>query len=67
MSKSQDLDVKMIEGGEPCPKCEGAMQRFVHSEHWTPLPGRNYYEFWDRCAKCSHLQHYHVAKVYCAS
>lgn len=64
MSKSKDKDIVPVKGGNNCKKCKLLMQRFSHSEHWKPLPGRNYYRYWDRCFSCSSIWHYEEAKVF---
>lgn len=52
-------------GGEPCPKCLGPMLRKSHPQGWKPKPTQEYYfEYWDVCKKCPHMQHYESAKRY---
>lgn len=63
MSRSKDPTVVKILGGNDCPKCNRPMQRYEHGPLWKPQPGRNSFEFWDRCEPCGHLQHYPQAKV----
>ncbi len=62
MSKSQDFGTILIKGGKSCPKCKEPMQRYIHGEKWEPLPGRNFYWYWDRCRPCKHFQNYAEAK-----
>lgn len=63
MSASADKDRVVIPGGLTCRKCGKPMQRFEHSPAWRPLPGRNYFRFWDQCASCPNTQHYEAARV----
>lgn len=50
--------------GNACPKCRKKMGRFAHGPTWRPKNGQPYYfEYWDKCAACSHIQHYEYAKV----
>lgn len=60
MAKSE-----VIGAGEPCPKCMKPMARKAHPPEWTPKPtAAYYYEYWDTCKKCSHIQHYEEVKRY---
>jgi hypothetical protein len=59
MSKSREVGE-----GEKCPKCRAVMKRFGHPPHWKPKPSQPYYfEYWDICARCRHIQHYECAKI----
>jgi bacterioferritin-associated ferredoxin len=49
--------------GSQCPKCHRAMERRQHKPEWKPRT--NYwFEWWDYCVPCRHVQHYEVAKVW---
>lgn len=49
--------------GQRCPKGHGSMIRRRHRPTWTPKPNQPYwFEFWDMCRKCKHIQHYESAK-----
>lgn len=49
--------------GDPCPKCGKPMARRQHPETWKPKANQPYYfEFWDVCQPCRHIQHYESAK-----
>ena len=51
--------------GQNCPKCSAPMDRRRHTASWRPKAGQPfYYEFWDYCSGCGHLQHYDQAKVW---
>ena len=51
--------IEIIGQGEPCPKCNELMQRRKHriqpSQSW-------FYEKWDYCPACKHIQHYEEFK-----
>jgi DNA repair protein RadD len=50
-----------------CPKCGRPMTRKTHPPGWRPKPTKAYYfEYWDTCKKCQHVQHYEAAKRYVA-
>ena len=52
-----------ITTGKPCPKCSQSMVRRQHPPTWSPSPHQAYYfEFWDICPTCQHVQHYEAAK-----
>jgi hypothetical protein len=63
MTHSGDRDAVKTTGGAPCPKCKRPMQRYKHSPQWSPMPGRGFYKWWDRCEPCAHFQHYATAYV----
>lgn len=45
--------------GNKCPKCKNDMERRSHSE----IPKKTwYYEKWDYCKPCGHIQHYEEFK-----
>jgi predicted RNA-binding Zn-ribbon protein involved in translation (DUF1610 family) len=62
MSAGRDPAPIAIKGAFFCPKCGEKMQRYKHSINWKPLPGRNFFIFWDRCKKCEYIQNYETAK-----
>lgn len=48
-----------------CPKCHQPMLRHRHPESWKPRRGQPYYfDYWDICKQCRHIQHYEKAKVF---
>lgn len=49
--------------GAPCPSCNKLMARRQHPETWKPKANQPYYfEYWDVCQPCRHIQHYEAAK-----
>ena len=51
--------------GKLCPKCSRSMLRKQHPAGWKPKPTQPYFfEYWDICKKCRHIQHYEEAKVF---
>lgn len=49
--------------GAPCPRCGSLMTRRQHPEMWKPKANQPYYfEYWDVCQPCRHIQHYESAK-----
>lgn len=49
--------------GGKCPHCDNMMVRRQHPETWKPRANQPYYfEYWDVCQACRHIQHYEVAK-----
>ena len=38
------------------------MRRWRHADGWNPRPHRFWFEWWDTCDRCKHLQHYETAK-----
>ena len=50
--------------GEVCPKCKRTMERRNHTGNETAIFRKPfYYEFWDYCSPCRHVQHYDKFKV----
>lgn len=47
--------------GEGCPKCKVEMNRRKHPEYFKSKKSY-YYEQWDFCEKCKHVQHYEEFK-----
>ena len=57
-------ELVLLDGGLDCPRGHGPMQRCAHGPEWKPRPSQPYYfQHWDRCLRCNHLQHYETAKV----
>jgi len=55
---------EIIGNGNDCPKCSNPMQRCRHKAEWKPKPRQpHYFQYWDRCRDCRHVQHYECAKV----
>ena len=53
-----------IGAGNSCPKCRSEMSRYGHPPHWKPKVGQPYYfDYWDYCGPCRHVQLYECAKV----
>lgn len=53
-----------IGAGNACPKCRRQMVRSEHGPSWKPKQNQPYYfNYWDKCRRCHHVQHYEVAKV----
>lgn len=49
--------------GGPCPHCGKVMARRQHPDTWKPKSNQPYYfEYWDVCQPCRHIQHYEAAK-----
>lgn len=44
--------------GRPCPKCHRPMERCKHPTNWCPPTDRYYFQEWDVCRSCRHVQHY---------
>lgn len=63
MGSGADKYIQKNAGGKACPKCGKPMQRWVHSIDWTPRRGHGFYNWWDKCEPCKHLQHYTEAHV----
>lgn len=52
-----------VTGGKKCPKCPRKMQRFEHHPDWIPSDRvKLWYEYWDYCKPCRHVQLYADAK-----
>jgi hypothetical protein len=64
MPKSKLKRVSVVGGGVPCPKCGVRMQRRCHAAGFTPPRTGYWFEFWDVCRRCRHVQHYEPAKRY---
>src|SRR4029077_5773064 len=64
MPKSKLRRVSVVGGGVPCPKCGVRMQRRCHAAGFTPPRTGYWFEFWDVCRRCKHVQHYEPAKRY---
>lgn len=53
--KTHRIRYKIIGLGNKCPKCLKEMERRGHNER----PKKTwYYEMWDYCKDCKHVQHY---------
>jgi len=52
--------IRVIEGGNNCPKCSKPMERREHTR--PPKDKTWFYKKWDVCSKCRHIQHYEEFK-----
>lgn len=52
--------IKILSEGNPCPKCEKLMERRGHTNRPNKLW---FYEKWDYCPRCKHIQHYEEFKT----
>jgi hypothetical protein len=60
----QNTHRELIGLGYDCPKCGKSMKRYEHGKEWVPRPNSYYFEYWDICERCKHIQHYECAKMY---
>jgi hypothetical protein len=57
---SRKRDRVRVGSGCQCPKCGRAMKRYRHRN--PPPPTRHYFEFWDHCSRCRHVQLFEEAR-----
>jgi len=52
-------NIERIGDGKPCPKCFKVMERRKHKD----IPSKTwFYQKWDYCLDCKHVQHYEEFK-----